>query len=137
MTTGGVELLERIYEAWNRRDIEAVVALMHPDLVVHLSGDFPGMPDVLHGREGVRRFFELFGEVWETLEVKPERYEDLGDRTVALLRFVGRAHAGMTVEREAAHTVWLEDGLVVRLDAHGSWADALAAGRRDGVDPTA
>jgi ketosteroid isomerase-like protein len=127
MTAARLELLDRVYEAWNRADVDAIVAEMHPAMVVHLSGEYPGMPDTLHGPDGVRHFFALFGEVWETLRVEVERYEDLDDRTVALLRFVGRSHAGVPVEREAAHTVWVEDGLVVRLDAHGSWEEALAA----------
>jgi ketosteroid isomerase-like protein len=127
MTTGGIEVLERVYEAWNREDVDGVVALMHPEVVVRLSGDYPGMPDELHGPDDVRRFFDLFGEAWESIGVAPERYEDAGESALALFRFVGRSHAGVTVEREGAHLVRLRDGLIAEMDVYGAWSDALGA----------
>ena len=33
----GIDALKRVYEAWNRGDVEKVVALMHPEVDVRLS----------------------------------------------------------------------------------------------------
>jgi ketosteroid isomerase-like protein len=47
---GHKALLTRLYEAFNRKDIDAVVGLMHPDVSwPNLFGD-----DRMHGREALR-----------------------------------------------------------------------------------
>ncbi len=124
--SGGSDLLERAYEAWNRGDTEAA-ALVHPEAEFQMSGDFPGMPATYHGRDGVRAFFDQLTEAWESIEVDVHRLEDVGDRTLALIRFVGHGRLGVTVERKGAHLVRVRDGLVAELVAFGSWDEARTA----------
>jgi ketosteroid isomerase-like protein len=79
------------------------------------------------GHDGVRAFMADFYEVWESIRIEPRRYEDLGDRALGLFHFVGTGRGGVPVEREGGHIVKVEDGLIIDLEAYGSWADTRAA----------
>ena len=51
-----VEVVRRIYEAFNRRDIDTVVALAHPDIEVHALRT--QSPTAVHGRAAFRALLE-------------------------------------------------------------------------------
>ena len=121
------DTLARLYEAWNRVDVEAAVELLHPEITIVLSGEFPGMPERFHGRDGAREFHSLITGVWESLEIAANRIDGAGEVAFALFHLVGHAREGMTVEREAGHLVRVENGLIVELTAFGSWEATLAA----------
>jgi ketosteroid isomerase-like protein len=121
-----IETLERLYAAWNRVDLNGVVALFHPECELRTSGDYPGVESVYRGHVGVRAFWRDSHDPWEALRVEPERYEEAGGRMLVLLRFAGTARDGLAVEREGAHLVRVEDGLIADLQACGSWAKGLA-----------
>ena len=63
-----VELLRRVYELFNRRDIERVLAAMHPD-VVWANGVEGGH---VHGCDGVRRYWK---RQWAILDPHVEPVE--------------------------------------------------------------
>jgi ketosteroid isomerase-like protein len=53
-------LLRRCYDAFNRRDLEGALALMHPD-VTWPNGWEGGW---LHGRDEVREYWQRSGRPW-------------------------------------------------------------------------
>ncbi|HEX8645426.1 MAG TPA: nuclear transport factor 2 family protein [Thermoleophilaceae bacterium] len=122
-----IEPLDRLYDAWNRRELEHVAEIFHPDAEFRTSGDYPGVAAVYRGHDGVRAFWRDFNEIWEDLRIEPHRYEELGDRALVLWRFSGTGRGGIVVERDGAHLARVEDGLIVDLQAYGSWPRALAA----------
>jgi ketosteroid isomerase-like protein len=122
--------LERFYAAWNAVDLEGVTAVFHSECEFRTSGDYLGVAPVYRGHEGIRAFWHDFHDVWEALGVEPDRCEEAGDRALVLLHFAGTARGGLSVKREAAHLVRIEGGLIVDLEAYGSWADGLAVLRR-------
>jgi ketosteroid isomerase-like protein len=124
----GVDVLSALYDAWNRQDVDGGVALTHPDVEFHSSGDFPGMSSVYRGREEMRGVYEDLAGLWERLELVPREYHELPDGGVlALYTFIGHGRDGITVERDAAQIVTVEDGLVRSMRTFGSWAEARAA----------
>ena len=127
--SANADLLRRVYDAWNRKDVEGGLALVHPEIEFHSSGEFPGLAPVYQGREGMRRFWEDLAGFWEVgLEVRSDEMTELPDgRLLALNTFVGHAREGMTVERETAQIVRIEDGLVTSMVTFGSWEAARAA----------
>jgi ketosteroid isomerase-like protein len=127
MTQTGIEVLERFYAAWNGRDVDAVEALFDPDAEFRTSGDYPGTAAVYRRREGIRAFWSDFYEMWESIRIVVGRYEQVGSRWLALFHFVGTGREGVPVEREGGHIAKVEHGVIVDLEAYGSWADALAA----------
>lgn len=59
MSQENVELLCRAHDAFNRRDIDACIALLHPEVVWEESGDvLPGLRGTYRGRAEVRGFIE-------------------------------------------------------------------------------
>jgi uncharacterized protein (TIGR02246 family) len=102
-------LLERTYAAFNARDVEAVLALMHPDV------DWPnGMPGGrVAGREAVRAYWtRQWGLIDPTVE--PRRVQPTPDGRVAVdVHQVVRDLAGCVLKEEMVRHVYaFEDGLI-------------------------
>jgi hypothetical protein len=75
----------------------------------------------------MRKFWEDFRSPWQSLQIVIDHFREKGDQIVALYRFEAVGRDGLTVHREAANVLTLQDGLAVRIDAHGSWETALEA----------
>ena len=130
MSQERVEALRSSFEAWNRGDVDAWLALAHPDIEFRTSGVFPGTDSIYRGHVGLRRFWTSFREPWESLHVRVGQIRDLGDEIVLLGTFEGHARDGMSVEREAA---WIfggyVDDLALRVEGYGTWKEAFEAVR--------
>jgi ketosteroid isomerase-like protein len=77
-----VELHRRIFDAFNERDIEALIACLDPQVELHSALAAVG-PAVYHGHEGMRRWHQDLDDAWEGLRTEPEAYFDFGEHTVA------------------------------------------------------
>jgi hypothetical protein len=106
-------LLRDLYAAFNARDVDAVLAHMHPD--VDWPNAFEG--GRVHGREAVR---EYWGRQFEQIDprVEPERFTATDDGRVAVeVHQVVRDLAGAIVaEGRVTHIYSIRDGLVERMD---------------------
>src|ERR1700730_6414388 len=132
MSRKNLELARASTDAWNRGDVDAVLALCHPDFEYHTSGDFLGLDPVYRGHDGFRKFERDFRGAWESLSVVVEELHDHGDQVAVLGTFEARARDGMTVRRRIANVTTYRDGLAVRTDAYADWEHALdASGLRD------
>jgi hypothetical protein len=115
------ELLNTTYAAFNVRDIDTVLANLHPDV------DWPnGMEGgrVL-GRSNVRYYWL---RQWETLDphVEPLRFEDEAGRTVIHVHQVVRDLAGnVLLDQIVQHVYSIRNGLIERMDIRQP--EALAA----------
>jgi uncharacterized protein len=130
--SANVDLIRRYYAASNRRDIEAALEMVDPEIEFRLAGVFPDLATTYRGHEGILEFFERFNEPWEELSVDPERVIDLGDRVLVLIRFHATGRDGIAVQLPLAHLWTFRDGLAVRLQAFPDQAQALEAA---GVEP--
>ena len=107
------ELLRRAYGAFNARDIEGALALMHPDV------DWPnGMEGgrVL-GRAAVREYWTRQFEVIDS-RVEPEGFTtDAEGRVVVDVHQVVRDTAGeLLSDGRVEHVYTIRDGLVERME---------------------
>ncbi|HEY3990969.1 MAG TPA: nuclear transport factor 2 family protein [Acidobacteriaceae bacterium] len=106
-------MITAAYAAFNRRDMDAILAMMHPDV------DWPNAitGGRLHGRDEVREYWR--GQ-WETLDpkVEPLRVEDVGNgQTVVDVHQVVRDLSGkILVDQSIQHVYVIEDGLIARMD---------------------
>jgi ketosteroid isomerase-like protein len=107
-------ILRAAYRAFNARDVDAAVALMHPDV------DWPNAWEGgrVTGRDAVRDYW-----TWQfaaiSSHVEPERFteEANGSVTVDVHQVVHDAKTGELVsDSRVRHRYRLEDGLVVRMD---------------------
>jgi len=119
-------------EAYNRRDLDAVVAGWHPEFEYHTGRQWAqsGLAEPCYrGLEGYRRYVAATAEVWgEENYLKPVELIDLGDRTVVLADVVMRAQAsGVPLAEAFALVATLKDGMVIRLQEYYDHAEALEA----------
>jgi ketosteroid isomerase-like protein len=127
MSQENVELVRRAIEAWNRGDLDAILATLHPDLEYVTTGVFPDLDPVYHGHDGFRRFWQDFREIWESLSIEIHELRDCGERVLLLMTFNGRGRDGVEVRRQVASVVAFRDGLDVRHENYGDWTTALEA----------
>ena len=110
-----VELVRACYEAFGRREYPEDQF----DDTIEWTTD-PAMPDAAtyRGRDEVRRFFRDWIAGWAEIKNEPERFIDLGDRVVVLVRGVFRlTEDAMPLERDYAHLWTARAGRVVAVEA--------------------
>jgi hypothetical protein len=107
------ELLEAIYAAFNTRQIDMVLARLHPNV------DWPnGMEGGrVHGRENVR---EYWLRQWKTLDphVEPVNFTDgeLGRTVVEVHQVVRDAAGNLLVDQIVLHSYTIQNGLIERME---------------------
>ena len=127
MSQENVELVRRGIEAWNRGDLDALLATLHPDLEYVTTGVFPDLDPVYHGHDGFRRFWQDFREIWESLSIEIHELRDCGERVLLRLTFNARGRDGLEVRRKVASVATIRAGLIVRQENYGDWTTALEA----------
>lgn len=114
------ELTDRLryaYEGFGRRDLDAVLSVMKPDIEWDAT-DALAHTGVFHGHEGVREYIGSLSHVWEEFHLIPELFTESGggDSVMVLGAVKGRLAANhQEVEARFAHVLNVEDGLVARL----------------------
>ena len=134
MSQENVEIVERLYEFFARRDVEpAFPNYAAPDFEIRVPPLYPDTPSVFRGRKGVEEWTAIVDEVWAEWRFEPERYLDAGSDVVVLARLIAEARAsGVHLERDVAHVWALEDGRATSVQAYLDRDDALeAAGLRE------
>lgn len=108
-----VELLRTVYALFNGRDIERVLAAMHPD-VVWTNGMEGGH---VHGREEVRSYWKrqwsLMDPYVEPLEISPNGN---GEVVVKVHQLVRDLEGNLLTDRFVIHVFQMRDGMIHRFD---------------------
>jgi ketosteroid isomerase-like protein len=126
VSESNIEIVRRLYEAMNARDVERGAALMHPDAEWVPSGRTGSAP--VRGVDAVIEFFTDRAEMFDRMEATVERLWDRDDEVLAFVRLAARGEtSGAAVEIRIAHLWTLDDGLVVRGEAYANRDQALAA----------
>ena len=122
-----VEVVRSICEATTRRDLEAVVALTHPDIEADVLPDLPDA-QTFRGHAGVRRGIELNWEAWESIRVEVERLIESGDEVVALIRNHARGRkSGVEIVQPRGVVFGFRGDRIARVRFLASQAEALKA----------
>src|SRR3954465_7059354 len=115
------ELTDRLrvaYEGFGRRDINAVLSVMDPDIEWDAT-DALAHTGVYSGHEGVTEYIQSLSSAWDEFHLNPEQFTESGDGAhVMVLGNVKGKLAGnpQDVEARFAHVLQLdEDGKVTRL----------------------
>jgi len=124
MSGENVDLVLRMYEVFNRRDLDALLALMHDEVEIAprlgaLEGDY-------RGHAGVRRWWSDLLDFFPDYAAEIVEVQDLGDVTLGEIR--GRAH-GAASTTPVVETWWQSirwrDGRCVWWRNFATKADAL------------
>jgi ketosteroid isomerase-like protein len=124
-----VELLKRAVDAYNRRDIEALLNQLDPEIEWHpaLPGLLGGAPTVYRGHEGITAMMHDLYEVLDEIHFEYDEIHDLGDRVVAVgqMRTRGKA-SGAVTESPYANVAELRDDKGIRIRGYLDPREALA-----------
>jgi ketosteroid isomerase-like protein len=126
MSERNVELMRRLADAWNSRDLGTFVAYCDPGIEVHSAFAAVG-GGLYHGPDGVRNWLRDLEDAWgEGFRVEPEAFFDFGAQTLAFVVFHGRGRqSGAEVANRSAVVVGWRDGLAVQLKGFFQREDAL------------
>jgi ketosteroid isomerase-like protein len=133
MSQENVELVYRGVDALNRRDLDAFLALCHPEIeVASITLQMEG-GDAYRSHHGVRSWWEDFLGVYPDFNTEIEQVRELGNVTVVRVR--NRGH-GAGSEAPMEQTLWQviewRDNKVIWWGSFLSEAEALeAAGLRE------
>jgi ketosteroid isomerase-like protein len=134
MSEENAELLKRAVEAYNRRDVEALVAELDPEVEWHpaLPGLLVGAATIYRGHDGIGEMFRDFYEVLDEIQFKYSEIHDLGDRVVAIgeIRARGKV-SGAETRSPYANVAEIRNGKGIRIRGYLEPEEALAAARRD------
>jgi ketosteroid isomerase-like protein len=112
-----VELLKRIYDRFNARDMETVLAALRED-VIWANGMEGGH---VHGREGVRSYWT---RQWATVDprVEPVAFAEgpKAEVIVEVRQVVRDLKGNLLVDKMVGHIFRIENGLVSRFDIRGT-----------------
>jgi ketosteroid isomerase-like protein len=113
------ETIHTAYEAWSRRDIDALLEVVHPDAEARpILGANIGA-SVYRGRDGLREWFRDLHQEWETFQTRVTRIEERGERALLTIDVHARGRAsGVVIQGDLYHVVELRDGMILRLDAY-------------------
>jgi ketosteroid isomerase-like protein len=118
-------------EAYNRRDLDAVVIGWHPNFEYYPARAVEvGLVEPCYrGLEGYRRYVATTSEVWGgENRLRPVELIDLGERFVVRGDVLMRAQAsGVPLTEPYAIVSTLKNGSVIRLDEYFDHAEALEA----------
>jgi len=107
-----VEVVRKLYAAFNRKDLDGVLALLSDAVVAHVA---PGMPwsGSYYGPEGFRRFLETNLEYVE-LSIETDSLVDTGPVIVQVGRSTGYARdSGTAFSFDEVHFWGVQDGKIV------------------------
>ena len=128
MSEENVELITRMYRAWNSGDMAALVDAFDANVEVRPALSAFLASTVYRGHEGVAAWYEETYEPWAELHAEPQRFIDAGERTVVVAALRARVPGGQVdVEAELAQVVTVRDGKIVRLDGYEEPDAAFAA----------
>ncbi len=127
MSQQNIEIVERLYESWQRDGFGVVSELMDPG-IEWVNPSYAVEPGTRHGYDGFATAAEALSSVYGGYEVSGARFYDIGDRVAVTARVATRSRAnGVHIEAERGYVFGLRDGRVVSFAWFNSPGEALEA----------
>jgi uncharacterized protein len=128
MSQQDVETVRRAYDAFNRKDIPAVLALYDPQIEWIETGGGRSPAGTFRGPQSVANdVFATVPKNFDDFRAQPEQFIDAGEHVVVVGRFRGRAMSGATLDAPFVHVNRMRNGKVVGFQNFveaTSWAKA-------------
>ena len=121
-------LVRRAFDAFTRRDVDAVLELVSPDVLFNApTAQRAHSGEPYRGRDGMRQYFDDVATVWRELRVIPQSFRSEGGRILAVGRVYGRDHEGSVVDSPAGWVWEARGGLLVYGRVYERPEDAVRA----------
>jgi ketosteroid isomerase-like protein len=109
-----IDVVRRCYAAFQRQDVDAFLALFHPEVEVDLSRTAPDL-GIYHGLDGLVEGWRKWRGAWERYDAEIEELVVSGDRVLGLVHINLRSRGqGIDTELVGADLFTVRDGLIVR-----------------------
>ncbi|MBO6638216.1 MAG: nuclear transport factor 2 family protein [Roseitalea sp.] len=107
-----LSFLEGLFDAFERKDIHAVLDGLHPDVDVIQVESLP-YGGVYRGHDGFKRLLGDLDAAWQVFDVKPFEYLDAGEKIVVRMTCKATARAsGRDIETEMQEVFSFRNGKV-------------------------
>lgn len=130
MSAEGVEVVKRLFEAFNRGDVETVVASFGPDCEVYEPREVPDTPaDGFRGHDGIRQWM---ANLHDTGGVSFDPVELTSEGDIVFSEWIGRGtgqSSGVPIEWPTFAVAEVDDGKVRWLRAFLGRDEALEVAR--------
>jgi ketosteroid isomerase-like protein len=130
MSQENVEIVRRVFDAFNEQDAEAVVTFWATAAEWRPAFIGGGLMEgaVYRGHAGVREFIAMQNETWETVVADPVTIRDLGEQALVEVHLsaVGRT-SGIPVDRVTWNVFAIRDGKIAAGRVFTTKAEALEA----------
>jgi ketosteroid isomerase-like protein len=119
------EIAQAGFAAFNRGDIDAVLELCDPEIVVR---DPQRTGRTFRGLDGVREFFEEWLENWEEYRSEPIELTEVGDGMLVHAKQSGKGKlSGVEIDQDLFIAFRMRDGKFVEYCLYTEREDALAS----------
>jgi ketosteroid isomerase-like protein len=131
-----VELVRRVYLAWQGGDVDELLSLLDPEVSWSPVLRFLEGESAAVGHRELRRWFRRIRITYRSLRPSPERFEDHGSRVLVLGRLVGASRLAEGDLDVAVAWLWtVRAGRIVAMQAFreeraARWAIASPHGGR-------
>lgn len=126
MSQDNIAVVRRLNEAFNRGDIDGILALMDPAFETSVPPQFSPEPDTYRGHDGIRRYFESFHDAMSDIRFRQEDLREVGASVVVALRLTAKGRTtGIAVEQQLAQVWEVRGGRAVEVRNYASWSEAL------------
>jgi uncharacterized protein len=128
MSQENIEIITRMYRAWNRGDMNALTDVFDAEVEVRPALSTFLESTVYHGHDGVLAWYAETYEPWGEMTAEPQRFVDAGERTVVVVGLHARVPGGgVDLDGEIAHVVTIRDARIVKLDGYDAPEAARSA----------
>jgi ketosteroid isomerase-like protein len=123
VAAGNAAIVREGFEAFGRRDIEAVLARFDPEIEIH-NPDVTA--EVYCGHDGYRRFLGDWLEGWDEFKVEPIEFIESGDWVVVPCRLFARGRgSGLELVDQSAQMFRFRDDKIVEYWLFGDPEEAF------------
>jgi uncharacterized protein len=134
MSQENVEIVRRMYDAWNRHDLETSLALADPE-IEYVNSPTAVEPGTRHGHDGLTAVLRTQWEMLSDARQEIERIYDRGEEIISLSR-VSRRMPGSEHRIEGQNLLsWtIRDGKVTRVEVFFGRAEIQKALEAAGLE---
>jgi ketosteroid isomerase-like protein len=123
-----LEIVERLFEAFNEDGVDGALRYIHPDFEVTTPPELASEPDTYRGHAGVRRWFDSFDEVMDEIRWDARDFRGVEGRVVVEFTLHARGKtSGLDFGQDAVMVWELHDDLAIRVSLYPTLDQALAA----------
>jgi len=122
-----IEVVRRGFEAFNRRDLAAALALWSPDAELDWSRSKGPLKGIYRGHQGLESFWNEFWSAFQTVKIEIHEPTQI-DRCVVVPNTAHmRGRDGIEVVARSTFVFTVENGLQTRVEMFQEQAEALEA----------